>query len=655
MPFPYTFPFEFDEATAATVTTGDVTSITAETITIEGSIVTNDNCTRRGFCYIEGDSGTPTTGDSVEYEDGFFNSGSYSIVISSLTKLTSYRVRAYAINSVDTSYGDTITVVTSDYPLWPLYTGDLIVRVAFVDTPLETSPNWVDITSDVRELHTQRGRNHDLDRMESGTLDIVINNTSGDYWPDNTGGAYTPNVDIMKKVNIRTTYLDTTYDIFTGYIESYAPSYLGAGGYGSLMTLHCVGALGKIIALQALNNAGYAAEQSGTRVDNVLDSCSWPAAWATLDAGQDLFQATGALVNVNALDHLQQCQESELSLLYEDTDGTLIYEDRSHRTASPHTVSQATFGEGVGEIVYADFKYVLDEVLLFNDARITRTGGTEQTLTNSTSITNYGKRTFAKSTLHNTDTQAAHLALYVIARYSDVAGRVDSIEITPDDSDKWTQVMSRKISDRVTVKNTDAGVDGDYFIEGIQHDWDFVNGTYSTKFSLSDATLYLNPPDAQTEILRPNAAGDANVLPTDSGAGSANNYTHVDEAVASDADYVYAEFPGGGRDLYNLSDLSYTSATITSVIVTVRAKKTGTGTAWTSIRTNSTNYDSAITLTSDYALHSTTYTTNPNTSVAWTVDEVNALQAGVNLNPTGAGVLEYCSQVYVTVNFVPGW
>ncbi len=554
-----------------------------------------------------------------------------------------------------TCYSNWDSLITYDIENFPDNTA-MFCNIAFVDTPLETSPTWVDISADVREIHTQRGRNHDMDRMESGTLTLVLNNQSGDYWPDNSGGAYYDNVDIMKQIQIQAVYNGVLYNVFTGYIESYTPSYLGNAGYGSLMILHCVGALGKIISLQSLNNAGYAAEQSGTRIDNVLDSCSWPAVWATLDAGQDIFVSTGALANINALSHLQQCQESELSNIYEDTDGTILFEDRSHRTFSPHTISQATFGTAPSEVGYTDFEYVLDEVLLFNDVRITAQGGTEQVQTNSTSITNYGKRTYALTTLHSTDTQAQHLAVYIIARYAESTGRVDSIEITPDSSTKWVQCLERKISDRITIRNNTAGIDKDYFIEGITHDWDFVNGNYVTRFQTSDATLYLNPPDAQNEYLFPNAAGLSNVLSTESGGPSTNNYTHVN--TSNDATYVTATFPSGGTDLYNLSTVSYTKATINSVRVTIRAKgSSDTGCeCWTTMRTNSTTYNgSANTLTTNWVNYSTIYTTNPYTGVAWTVSDIGSLQAGVNLNPLGSDKVAYCSYVYVVVNLTPGW
>ncbi len=112
MPFPYEFPFEFEAAAQAAVTTDAASDISHNALTGNLTIVTNDNCTRVGICYIQGTSGIPTVTDSVAYIDGFFPDGSYAVNITGLSGGTSYRIRAYAINSAGISYGDTITVLT---------------------------------------------------------------------------------------------------------------------------------------------------------------------------------------------------------------------------------------------------------------------------------------------------------------------------------------------------------------------------------------------------------------------------------------------------------------------------------------------------------------------------------------------------------------
>jgi hypothetical protein len=101
---------------APTVTTQAATSITSTSCLANGNITDTggENCHTRGFCYMEGASGDPTTANSKVYDNGGGNygAGTYSKTISGLSPGTSYRVRAYAINSAGTGYGETVTVLT---------------------------------------------------------------------------------------------------------------------------------------------------------------------------------------------------------------------------------------------------------------------------------------------------------------------------------------------------------------------------------------------------------------------------------------------------------------------------------------------------------------------------------------------------------------
>ena len=99
---------------APTVTTQSATNVAQTSCTGNGNITATggENCTRRGFCYKVGTSGDPTTSDSVAYDDGSFGTGAFTKSITGLTPNTSYRVRAYAVNSAGTSYGTTVQVTT---------------------------------------------------------------------------------------------------------------------------------------------------------------------------------------------------------------------------------------------------------------------------------------------------------------------------------------------------------------------------------------------------------------------------------------------------------------------------------------------------------------------------------------------------------------
>ena len=103
------------EAPDPTTVTTQACSETTTTYTTGNGEITDiggENASRRGFCYLQGTSGTPTTANSIAYDDGDFGVGPYTKTIPSLSPGTSYRVRAYAVNGGGTSYGATVTVLT---------------------------------------------------------------------------------------------------------------------------------------------------------------------------------------------------------------------------------------------------------------------------------------------------------------------------------------------------------------------------------------------------------------------------------------------------------------------------------------------------------------------------------------------------------------
>ena len=102
------------QVVAPTLTTQSATNIAQTSCTGNGNITATGgaNATRRGFCYKTGTSGDPTVSDSVAYDDGDFGTGAFTKSITGLTEGTSYRVRAYAVNSAGTGYGATVDVTT---------------------------------------------------------------------------------------------------------------------------------------------------------------------------------------------------------------------------------------------------------------------------------------------------------------------------------------------------------------------------------------------------------------------------------------------------------------------------------------------------------------------------------------------------------------
>ena len=97
----------------------------------------------------------------------------------------------------------------------------LAVEVAFVDDPLDAAAGltWTDITDYVRDIRTSRGRHRQLDTVKAGTCTVALEDIDGRFRPGNTAGAYSPNVQPMKRLRVTATWSMVTYTIFVGFID----------------------------------------------------------------------------------------------------------------------------------------------------------------------------------------------------------------------------------------------------------------------------------------------------------------------------------------------------------------------------------------------------------------------------------------------------
>jgi len=164
-----------------------------------------------------------------------------------------------------------------------------------------------------------------------------------------------------------------------------------------------------------------------------------------------------------------------------------------------------------------------------------------------------------------------------------------------------------------------------------------------------------------TETLRPNGIGtETNLVLQAPNTGEAN-WEDVDEATADDMttcvktatdDTVYQ------RDLYALPSHSVGSGVINKVTIYWRWRTTADAskTSYTKpvIRTHSVTYDGTEISYSEYSAwhtESQEYNTNPNTSSAWTWDEVDALEIGASLKTSVDTYHALLTQVYVVIDY----
>lgn len=139
--------------------------------------------------------------------------------------------------------------------------------------------------------------------------------------------------------------------------------------------------------------------------------------------------------------------------------------------------------------------------------------------------------------------------------------------------------------------------------------------------------------DHRIATLLPNGNGTSSQF-TGSDGNSTDNYLLVDEVPHnSDTDYVESS-TAGQIDTYAMDNLPAGAASVLAVQQRLVARKTDAGarSGRTVVRSGGANYEgSDIALADNYVAYGTLRLTDPATAAAWTVANVNALEAGAKV------------------------
>lgn len=345
----------------------------------------------------------------------------------------------------------------------PAFAQAMILNQGIIGTNVlaDSAAVIVDVSSQVDGVTTRRGRNAEADQFQTGTCTLRIVDQAGDFNPMNPSGPYYGLLDPMRKLQITATYNGITYPIFSGFITGYQTiTPQESNDNVTYTTITAVDAFRLAQNAQISTVSGTSAGQlSGARINAILDEIDWPTSMRDIDAGQTTMQADPGTART-ALAACQTVSTSEYGSFYVDATGSFVFQDRA-LTSSSIAGTPTVFSDAGGGIVYFDAAWVLNDVLVYNQANVTRSGGTTQVASNAASIAKYFLHSYTQTgLLMETDAVALQYAQAYVASRAETTVRCDAIVLdlyTEDYDDGIVAALGLDYFDPITVITSQPG------------------------------------------------------------------------------------------------------------------------------------------------------------------------------------------------------
>jgi hypothetical protein len=353
----------------------------------------------------------------------------------------------------------------------------------------------VDVSSTVQRISIRRGRDRMFEQYSPGQAVVQFQDFTGAWNPDNAASPYYGQILPMRQVKIHTTYSGTTYNLFTGFITSWDWNWADQSANYALVTLTLIDAF-RLLQLSEITTVTGAATNDlpGTRINEILDQIAWPSTLRDIDTGDTELQNDPGTAR-QALAACQTIEQSDLGAFFVNGNGVVTYLSRV-TLSQMATATATTFDDDGTDIAYQNLDINLDETELANQVTFTRLGGSAQTVSDATSITDYFLRSYSRDGLMMKDNATALArATQVLAYRKTPRLRVDSITLDLSSvSNRVPAGLGLDIGNPIIVNRTMAGgtrFDVRVTVNGISHDItpDRWSTSFSTAYPLSTAFI----------------------------------------------------------------------------------------------------------------------------------------------------------------------
>jgi hypothetical protein len=343
-----------------------------------------------------------------------------------------------------------------------------------------------DITAYVRAGATDRGGQRELERTaEAGTGHLVLNNRDGRFTPFKVTSPYYPDIKPLRRMRIRAEWDGVTYPIFQAFVESWPITF--PEQKDNIVTVQLVDGFELLANDGAVVSGDFPQQQTGERVEAVLLAAGFAPSEMSIETGVSTVAAV-TLENANVLGHIQSMTKVERGRFFVDRTGIFTFQERGS-TGQPDMSTRSWADDGTG-MSYRDITPVFDKSLILNDVHLTREGGTEQVVQDTSSYQQYNWRSKVETGLPlSDDAQVLDLAQSYVDRYHEPQLRIEGLVDNAMKHRLWDRVLNRELGDLVSVSETQTGVVQFSVVEGIAHDFDFRQGSWTVTFRVSPTAV----------------------------------------------------------------------------------------------------------------------------------------------------------------------
>jgi hypothetical protein len=198
-------------------------------------------------------------------------------------------------------------------------------------------------------------------------------------------------------------------------------------------------------------------DTSGIRAARVLAALGVPATSYSFDGGNSVCEPTLLRpIAESALDYMRLLEQTEGGPFYADKTNVLAFRNRYGRLTS---VPACVLGDrpDEGELPYVSAEPTVDQQRIRNYIEITREGGATQTITDATSIDEWGEQDYTEDQLPlNSDDEALWRAQYLRKLYAQPQNLIREVTIDPGlDDGLWSAMMAVGLDSLILIRKRD--------------------------------------------------------------------------------------------------------------------------------------------------------------------------------------------------------